>query len=183
MDKKFVIGTFVTVALAFIGYVVKYYSDSDLAVRKDKLERINRQLKDLYGPLYGMGSADDAVWKAFMKKYAPNKKNFFDPPVTSYDEEVWRNWMMNVYQPLNERMVNTITNNTDLMVENCFPQTFKDLCAHEESYKAVIARWKNHDFTSSTALLDYNANAFMRYITNAYDSLKKEQNSLLKSMK
>jgi len=51
MDSKTIATLLVTVTLALIGFLVKYINDLAIARRKDKLERVNLQLKNLYGPL------------------------------------------------------------------------------------------------------------------------------------
>ena len=55
----------VSVLLAFAGYLVTYAYNLRLAQRKDRLERVNKQLSNLYGPLYALVSSSQACWKAF----------------------------------------------------------------------------------------------------------------------
>jgi hypothetical protein len=45
-----VITAVVTVFVAFIGYLITYLNTIRLAQRTEKLQRINRQLSELYGP-------------------------------------------------------------------------------------------------------------------------------------
>ena len=47
----------VSVLVALIGYVVKYFNDLRLAQRKDRLDRVSHQLSDLYGPLFALNAA------------------------------------------------------------------------------------------------------------------------------
>ena len=42
------------VCIAVIGYFIKYRIDLKLAQRNDRLERINRQLSEFYGPLLAL---------------------------------------------------------------------------------------------------------------------------------
>ena len=45
---------FVDVVVAQIGYFVTYRTNLRLAQRNDRLERINRQLSEFYGPLLAL---------------------------------------------------------------------------------------------------------------------------------
>ena len=62
MNPQFAYTTIVTFALAVIGYLAKYINDLRLAKRAEKLNRVNRQLKELYGPLLGLLSSTLAAF-------------------------------------------------------------------------------------------------------------------------
>src|SRR3954469_10283586 len=56
----------VTVAVAFGGYFATYLWNLRIAQRKDRLERVNRQLSELYGPLLALvtaGTRAFQVWR------------------------------------------------------------------------------------------------------------------------
>jgi hypothetical protein len=63
------IALILTALLALTGYVVKYLNDLRLAVRKDRLDRVNRQLSDLYGPLFALDRAGYRLWQVFPGRY------------------------------------------------------------------------------------------------------------------
>ncbi|MER6468031.1 hypothetical protein [Streptomyces collinus] len=48
----------VTIGLAFVGYVVTYLNGLRLTQRQERLARVNRQLSDLYGPLFALTEAN-----------------------------------------------------------------------------------------------------------------------------
>jgi hypothetical protein len=48
------IGLLVTIALAFIGYAVKYWHDLEVGERKAEIKLLSDQIQFLYGPLYGL---------------------------------------------------------------------------------------------------------------------------------
>src|SRR5215218_5306350 len=62
---------FVDVVVAVIGYFVTYRTNLRLAQRNDRLERINRQLSEFYGPLLALTRSSDQSWQAFRKRYRP----------------------------------------------------------------------------------------------------------------
>jgi hypothetical protein len=53
------------VGTVIIGYFVKHTADLKLAQRNDRLERLNRQLSEFYGPLLALTWASDQSWQAF----------------------------------------------------------------------------------------------------------------------
>jgi hypothetical protein len=180
MDEKFIITTSVTLVLAIVGYLAKYLNDIKIANRKDKLERINRQLKEFYGPLLSLISSSNASWEKFRKTYRNNIISYFDPknPPTEQEEAIWRNWMRTIFIPINEKAYEIIIKNSDLVIEDEFPNCFKDFCAHVETYRPVIKKWDEGDYSEHVALINYPIE-IIPYIENAYRQLKVEQNKLI----
>jgi hypothetical protein len=62
---------FVDVVVAQIGYFVTYRTNLRLAQRNDRLERINRQLREFYGPLLALTRSNDQSLQVFQKRYRP----------------------------------------------------------------------------------------------------------------
>ena len=181
MDNKFIITTIITVVLAFVGYLAKYANDIKIANRKDKLERVNRQLKELYGPLLSLLSSSNSSWNKFRNSYRKNAGAYFDPndPPTEREKEIWRNWMQTVFIPNTEKGYEIIIKNGDLIINDEFPKCFKDFCAHVETYRPVLKKWHENDFTEHTALINYPLE-IVAYVEEAYKELKSEQNKLIK---
>ena len=63
MDQTFIITTTATIFLALVGYFAKYLHNLHLSRRKDRLERINKQLSELYGPMFSLTHASTTAWK------------------------------------------------------------------------------------------------------------------------
>ena len=77
-------------------------------IRKTKIAFVDEQIQKLYGPLYAVSQANDAIWSLFIAQRwkdpsAPDGSNvFFDDkhPPTIEQVRRWRRWMRTVYQPL-----------------------------------------------------------------------------------
>ncbi len=98
MNDAFIVTTTVTIVLAFGGYMATYFNSVRLAQRNQRLERINKQLGDFYGPMYGLINSETAVFNVFRSIYRPGK-HFFDEedPPTEEDLVAWRLWMTTVF--------------------------------------------------------------------------------------
>lgn len=94
------IGLGITILLTFTGWVIAYVSKTIHDRRAAKLERVNCQLKDLYGPLYVLLESGDRLWQSFWEHNQPShgKSYYFGPDVnlTEVELETWRIWMANV---------------------------------------------------------------------------------------
>jgi len=165
--------------LAVLGYLAKYVNDLRLARRKDRLDRINRQLSELYGPLFACSMASGIAWSAFRTRYRPGGA-FFSPsaPPTQAELEAWRAWMTEVFMPLNLRMEQAVTGHADLLREATMPQCLLDLCAHVAAYKPVLAAWAAGTYTEHTSVINFPTDV-REYAEKNFKELKAEQTSLL----
>ena len=109
MDWKTLATLLVTVALAFAGYVVTYRNSVKLSQRNERLDRIDRQLRELYGPLFALVSASGEAWSGFRRIYRPGISSYWrsEPAPTEQEAAAWRLWMVEVFMPLNTRMART----------------------------------------------------------------------------
>jgi hypothetical protein len=179
----------VSVVLAFVGYVVKYANDLRLAQRKHRLERVSRQLSDLYGPLFALSAASGRLWSEFTRLHStPGESAFWSRrgPPTTEQTDAWRLWMTTVFMPLNVEMRNAVVDHADLLREpNELPRCLLDLCAHVAGYEIVLARWQSGnfnptDFRDNTSVINFPADELARYAAAAYLDLKREQSMLLR---
>ena len=102
----------------FQGYLFTYYNTKITEERKAQIERINQQVRDLYGPLLATVNASRTAYKAMVRAHSPLKCGggggetgaaaaAFVAAVRRDPEgaeaRVYRTWMRDVLQPLNER--------------------------------------------------------------------------------
>ncbi|HST05370.1 MAG TPA: hypothetical protein VLQ48_11620 [Chloroflexia bacterium] len=180
MTDAFLITTTVTIVLALAGYMAAYLNGLRLAQRNQRLERVNKQLGDFYGPLYGLIDSETAVFKEFRNIYRPGKHFFSDEdPPTDGDLEAWRLWMTTVFAPINNRMYELVLSQSDLLIETEMPQCLRDLCAHVVGYHLVIKKWESGDYSEKMSLLPFPRAELLQYVGDSYNALKREQARLL----
>src|SRR5215218_1509146 len=133
----------VGVVVAVIGYFVTYRTNLRLAQRKDRLERINRQLSEFYGPLLALTRSSDQSWQAFRKRYRPGGGSFWksDPPLTVEDAAAWRLRMTTVFVPVHHQMMELVLNRAHLIEEPATPSSLLTLCAPVNRYQAILTNW------------------------------------------
>lgn len=167
------------IAAAILGAFAKYWWDLRIARRKDKLERVSAQLKQLYGPLYVTDLAAREVWLAFWRKLGRNPQVDEEVPFTEDEDREWRIWVTEVFTPLNERIERTIVENADLLENDGIPPGLLTMCAHIACYKAIRKKWADNIFTENAAPIDYPWQAFREHVVPTFEALKAEQARLL----
>jgi|ERR1700694_3345415 len=165
----------IALATGIFVYFNNYYNER----RKAKLERINRQLGEFYGPLYSLLKSDQAAWKAFCEKY--RIKDFVFDPKCPPPEEIliaWRLFMDMIFGPSHEKMYDVIISKSDLLIEDNMPACLLRLISHIAVYKTVREKWKNGDFSEHTSIIDFPTDVD-EYIVNSFERLKREQYFML----
>lgn len=96
----------VTVLLAISGYLAAYFYNLRLAQRKDRLERLNRQLSDLYGPRFALQTSASYIWTEFRNRSRQGFRQYWGPagPPRATEAAAWRLWITEVFMPLNVEM-------------------------------------------------------------------------------
>jgi hypothetical protein len=179
---------FVGVVVAVIGYFVTYRTNLRLAQRNDRLERINRQLSEFYGPLLALTRASGQSWQAFRRRYRPPGSESFwksDPPPTKEDAIAWRLWMTTVFMPVHQRMMDLVLSRADLIEEPDMPSCLMALCAHVAGYQAVLKEWETAEISvareDNISVVNFPGQELAEYAATAFSRLKAEQADLLGS--
>ena len=180
MWDPFLITTVVTIVLALSGYLITYLNSLRLSQRDQRLQRVSRQLGELYGPLYGLIDAETAVFKVFRSIVRPGKHFFSeeDPP-SEADLAAWRLWMSTVFAPINNQMYELVLSKSDLLIETDMPQCFRDLAAHVVGYQLVMKQWENGDYSEHLSFILFPQEELLAYVTESFNALKREQAKLL----
>ena len=180
MDQKTVAPLVVTVLVALMGYFATYVNSVRLSQRKDRLERIDRQLREFYGPLYALTETAQRSWIAFRHQIDRPTGSFWDatPGPSNAEKAAWRLWMRHVLMPLNLRIESVLIEHADLLEGAEMPRCFLDLIAHIAAYKAVLKAWEDKDYSLHISIIDYPTEA-NRYIKSAYLELKTRQQELI----
>jgi len=177
----------VGVVVAVIGYFVTYRTNLRLAQRNDRLERINSQLSEFYGPLLALTRSSDQSWQAFRKRYRPGGGSFWksDPPLTVEDAAAWRLWMTTVFVPVHRQMMELVLNRAHLIEEPDMPSCLLTLCAHVNGYQAILKKWETGEISiereDNLSIVNFPGEELAAYAAIAFSRLKAEQAELLGS--
>jgi hypothetical protein len=178
----------VGVVAAVLGYFATYGTNLRLAQRNDRLERINQQLSEFYGPLLALTRSSGQSWQAFRQRYRPPGSESFwksDPPPTKEDVAAWRLWMTTVFMPMHQQMMELVLNHAHLIEEPEMPPCLLALCAHVHGYQAILKEWETGEVSiereDNISVVNFPGQELADYAATAFGRLKAEQAELLGS--
>lgn len=178
MDTSLIIAL-LTAGVTAIGWFSTYKGGRALALRKDQLDFVNRQLSELYGPLYVSCKAGHAAYYTLLSKLG-RTKGIFEEDVQPTEEEIreWYHWMKTVLGPINDRREDLILRSCHLIREEQIPECIIDFVSHVSAYRAVLAKWEKEDFGERYSTVPFPVGLDC-YVEEAFATLKREQQALL----
>lgn len=167
-----------SILLAAAGWYVSHLNEIRLERRKARLELVNKQLNEFYGPLYVSTIAGRVAYETLLKRLGRSEVNLKYEFLNDRDKSEWTIWLKHVFTPLNEIREHIIINNSYLFREQEMPKCLHDFVAHSAGYKAILAKWEQGDFTCLFSIIDFPVE-LEKYATASYRELKMEQAKLL----
>jgi hypothetical protein len=166
------------ILVAVAGYFGTYVNNLRIAQRKDRLDRINRQLSEFYGPLFGLCNTCRITAEEFVKVHTRRVEAEGPQFSAEAGENRWKLWYEKVWMPLKLRMLDIIISKTDLIREPMMPDVLLMACAHIESATAIFAEWERGDATALTWIIAF-PDELLTYLAQGFAELKAEQGKLL----
>ncbi|MGW1955244.1 hypothetical protein ACWCPI_21275 [Streptomyces sp. NPDC001920] len=148
------------------------------ARRQARLERVDSQLRDLYGPLLVLVESNERTWDAFRRQHLPSaEERRRGAQLTEEQRKLWRRWVLTVFLPSARRMRDVIVDHGDLFIEDRIPHVVLDFCAHIASYEVTVAEWEAGE--EGKALVSHPGADFVVYVRESYRNLKETQAEVL----
>ncbi|KAL6771932.1 hypothetical protein ACKKBG_A28340 [Auxenochlorella protothecoides x Auxenochlorella symbiontica] len=164
------------------GYLFTFYNSKKADERKAQIQRINDQVRLLYGPLLACVHASRAAYAAMVRQHSPDGTvgGFLaamrrDPK--GHEGSAYRHWMKDVMQPLNERAADIIVDHVNLLESAEIDPRLLQLVAHVSAYKVIISRW-DRGAVGEWSAISY-PNTLLDYVRTEFQRLKRRQAELL----
>jgi hypothetical protein len=178
-----IVGGLSALFVALAGGLVSYMASQQLNRRNGQLNRIDRQLSYLYGPLLAISGANRRAYQTLLAMHRGGAEKFFDPGLPDPSEaelQLWRLWVESVFQPGNKRMYEIIVEHADLLVDDGMPAVLLEFCAHVSSWDVTIQRWAAGDFATYWAGVPHPGESLEQYVQETFQDIKSQQEELLR---
>jgi len=131
----------ITSVVAVIGYFAKYFIEKHFQKQNKKLEYIDKQINEFYGPLYILLKTGKSIFGNLISK---NNSALSFIVNNSVD---WQLWIKNVFIPMNLKIEKLILEKGYLMIEDTSNDYFDDFMIHSSKYKILAEKWNQNDFS------------------------------------
>lgn len=167
----------VAAAVFVANLVVQFRSER----RQFALERVNAQLRELYGPLYAQYEVNETIWRALRDSGLPDREVRRAGTATEAQRAEWRLWVQEALMPGNVKMRDAVIEHADLLIEDEVPHVLAGFCSHVASYEVVLAQSGDRRKQLARALIPHPGDEFGEYVQSSFAFLKQRQATLLGS--
>jgi len=168
-----------SMAIAIMAYWLNHQGEVHRSLRKARIDWVNTQLKDPYGPLLVLAETNERAWREYRRAYfPPDSGGPAESPLSESMSTRWHMWVETVFAPRARQIRDIVTAHGDLIIEREMPAVVIDFCAHAASYDALLADWDTTSASNST-LIRHPGSRFLSYVRESYATLKAEQELLL----
>ncbi|MFE2374009.1 hypothetical protein [Streptomyces sp. NPDC059398] len=168
------------IVVAIMAYWLNHRGEVRRSLRKERINWVSSQLRELYGPLLVLVETNERAWSEYRRAYFPTDRGV--SPEVSLTDSVsmrWHVWVETVFAPRAQQIREIVTARGDLIIEREMPTVVLDFCAHAATYDALLADWGTASVNDST-LIRHPGSDFLSYVRDSYIALKAEQEELLK---
>ena len=174
-----ILSSSVSLLVVVLGFVSTYLNNLRLERHRNQLERVNRQLSELYGPMFALTQASGRSFKAFSNRFDPlglfdDEFSEGDERITEMQKDAWRLWVRTVFQPNNKELVRLLLSKADLLVDGEMPESAQTLFVHVSGFDVVLKEWDNAQDRDMFSIVDYPG-AFTSYVHDSYQVLQRRQ--------
>ncbi|MEU2670061.1 hypothetical protein ABZ622_14535 [Streptomyces sp. NPDC007164] len=167
-----------TILVAIMAYWMNHQGEDRRYLKNARIDRVNSQLKELYGPLLVLTETNERAWSEYYRRYILPAGYPDENPLPGPEEARWHIWVEAVFAPTAQKMKDLITARGDLIIEGELPLVVQQFCAHAATYDALLANWGGAGARKST-LIRHPGSDFLSYVRKSYRSLKAEHELLL----
>ncbi|BCJ51958.1 hypothetical protein Asp14428_34330 [Actinoplanes sp. NBRC 14428] len=171
----------ITASASVVVAVVVFVGNQLAQLRNERrqwaLSRVDAQLRELYGPLFGLVSVNEELWRAMRGSVLPAQAERSPGPLGNAESARWQSWLEEALMPANRRMRDLILQHADLIVDNDMPQVLRDFCSHVASYEVLLSKVDQAD--AEPPLVRHPGQAFVDYVGTSFTALKERQRILL----
>lgn len=168
--------------LAGAGYLFTYYNSKVGKEREAQIDRVNEQVKDLYGPLLSCVTASKSAFDSMIQQHSPDgSREAFVSAIRenpdSREAQIYRQWMKEVLQPLNDKAANAIVDHIDLIEASSVDPLLLKLVAYVKTARVVMSRWDKGHIDEWSAMT--YPDEVVPYIVSEFKRMKERQADLL----
>lgn len=164
-----------SIVVAVLAFLLNRWGQATQERRQARLDRVNTQLRELYGPLHFWVEVNERIWESLRASHLPPQRER-RPDVVP---EAWRAWRAHALMPANRRMRDLILEHADLIAETEIPELLSTFCAHVLALEVALTPASRPDYEQ--ALIGHPGAAYVSYVRDTFVLLKSEQHRLLET--
>jgi hypothetical protein len=162
-----------------VGWIVTYYlsrlKDQKLESQKIKLQHLNSQISQFYGPIYSILLENDRIRQLIHKQFGRDAIFENGKELTKVEFETWSHYLENYLIPNNRKIINILKDKIHLVQGDSFPSIFREWIDYALGYELYHKQFKDIGREYSFRSISNFPLEFRAEIINIMSQLRKKQ--------
>ena len=166
----------IMVALGWIiSYLLSRRKDQKLESQKMKLQYLNGQISEFYGPIYSILLENDRIRQLIQDQF--ERKTIFEAgkELNKDEQEIWVHYLENYLIPNNRKIIDILINKIHLLQGYSFPSIYREWIDHALGYEVLHKQYKDVGRKYGFHSISNFPSEFRTEIVNTMSQLKKKQ--------
>ena len=178
----------ISLLFAVFGYITTALHSLRSLQHRGRVDRVNEQLKSLYGPLLACVTASKSSYDAMLQQaslrcgtgeaLSPSEfRAVVQADPTGAVAQTYRRWVREVLMPLSEKAARIVMERADLLEGAGISPLLLQLVAHVSAYKVILARWDDGAEAEQSRIPF--PDDLHQWVDEGFNRLKRRQSELL----
>jgi len=178
------IGALAGAVVTVIGWLVNYYfsrkQEDETRRREAALRHLERQMEELYGPLWGLIQQSQTVYEVACKRLPSGPDGRTDPSrFNQQDGATWHYLVESYFLPTNAHMAELIRTKVYLIDADEIPASFQEFLVHQMQLEVLHRLWKERGVDSTHVANQGWPPQFSKDVAASLEGLKKRYQDYL----
>jgi hypothetical protein len=169
-----------------IGWLVTYY----LMLKKERILKseeialrfLERQIEELYGPLYGLINESKMIYDVVKMKVPTQNGNVFQEKFTQEHWDIWRYFVEKHFLPHNKEISNLIKTKMHLLNTIELPKSFIAFLDHTVQFELLHNLWKDTGISATNIKGKGWPSSFNTDVNNTLQMLRESHDNYLRRL-
>jgi hypothetical protein len=138
------VGGSITIAGWFANYRFARKRDEENCRREGTLRHLERQIEELYGPLWGLVQQSEAIHDVLCQIVPTDAEHRIDhSKFTQRDAQVMNYFKDRFFLPINSQIAELLRSKVYLLESSNIPDSFKSVISHQAQFESLHHLWKD----------------------------------------
>jgi hypothetical protein len=147
------IGALVAGIVTTVGWFANYYLSRKSETKTHRMEtsqqHLERQIEELYGPLWGLIQQSEAVYAVACQRLPSINSKINQAEFNEQESEIWSYLKDTFFLPINFQIAELLRTKVYLIESGELPASFKDFLIHQAQFEVLHRLWKDKEIDST----------------------------------
>jgi len=146
------IGALVGGTVTMLGWFANFYlsrrKEAEIHRRETSQQHLERQIEELYGPLWGLIQQSEAVYEVACERLPSTQSRVIQAEFNEQESRIWNYLRETFFLPTNVQIAELLRTKVYLIESSEMPVSFRDFLSYQAQFEVLYRLWKDKGIES-----------------------------------